>query len=106
MYAAGSTSPDPESDVLPPAKVALHEVAVPIGIGDFEDERSRAVRPRVVGDDGRRYEDRRKESFELGFHEEFRSAEVGAGMGLPDIYGNTVAETRETYAGFLEVPRR
>jgi carboxylate-amine ligase len=31
---------------------------------------------------------------------------VAAGMSLPDIYASTVAETRETYAGFLEVPRR
>ncbi len=31
---------------------------------------------------------------------------VGAGMSLPEVYANTVAETRETYAGFLEVPRR
>jgi carboxylate-amine ligase len=31
---------------------------------------------------------------------------VSAGISLPDIYSSTVAETRETYAGFLEVPRR
>jgi carboxylate-amine ligase len=31
---------------------------------------------------------------------------VAAGMSLPDIYAATVAETRDTYAGFLEVPRR
>jgi glutamate---cysteine ligase / carboxylate-amine ligase len=31
---------------------------------------------------------------------------VAAGMSLPDAYASTVAETRETYAGFLEVPRR
>jgi hypothetical protein len=28
------------------------------------------------------------------------------GMALGEAYANTVAETRETYAGFLEVPRR
>jgi hypothetical protein len=31
---------------------------------------------------------------------------MGAGISLPEVYANTVAETRETYAGFLEVPRR
>jgi carboxylate-amine ligase len=31
---------------------------------------------------------------------------VAAGMSLPDVYASTIAETRETYAGFLEVPRR
>jgi carboxylate-amine ligase len=31
---------------------------------------------------------------------------ASAGMSLPDVYANTVAETRGTYAGFLEVPRR
>ncbi|HEY2436918.1 MAG TPA: YbdK family carboxylate-amine ligase [Solirubrobacteraceae bacterium] len=31
---------------------------------------------------------------------------VAAGMTLSDTYASTVAETRETYADFLEVPRR
>ena len=31
---------------------------------------------------------------------------ASAGISLPDIYANAVAETRETYADFLEVPRR
>jgi carboxylate-amine ligase len=31
---------------------------------------------------------------------------VSGGISLPDVYGATVAETWDTYAGFLEVPRR
>jgi hypothetical protein len=31
---------------------------------------------------------------------------AAAGMSLPEVYASAVAETRETYADFLEVPRR
>jgi carboxylate-amine ligase len=47
---------------------------------------------------------------ELGFPEhngaQRQRRMAAAGMSLPEVYASAVAETRETYADFLEVPRR